>query len=59
MSDDIISFEDMRRTAGLEFEIFAPVFNIPMRFFWAYNFDPLEVFGEQRSTFEFAIGSTF
>ncbi len=59
LSDDKVSIRDMRRTAGLEFEIFAPVFNIPMRFFWAYNFDPLEIFGEQRSTFEFAIGSTF
>ena len=37
----------------------APVFNVPFRFFWAYNFDPLEIFGEQKSTFEFAIGSTF
>ncbi len=59
LSDDKVSIQDMRRTAGLEFEIFAPVFNVPMRFFWAYNFRPLEIFGEQKSTFEFAIGSTF
>ena len=59
LSDAKINFRDMRRTAGLEFEVFAPVFNVPMRFFWAYNFDPLEMFGEQKSTFEFAIGSTF
>lgn len=53
------SIAEMRRTAGLEFEVFAPVFNVPFRFFWAYNFEPLEVFAEERSTFEFAIGSTF
>lgn len=59
LSDEEIRLSEMRRTAGLEFEVFAPVFNVPFRFFWAYNFDPLEIFGEQRSTFEFAIGSTF
>ncbi len=59
LSDAKVSIKDMRRTAGLEFEVFAPVFNVPMRFFWAYNFEPLEFFGEQKSTFEFAIGSTF
>ncbi len=59
LSEDKFSIQDMRRTAGLEFEVFAPVFNVPMRFFWAYNFEPLEIFGEKKSTFEFAIGSTF
>ena len=59
LSDEKVSIQDMRRTAGLEFEVFAPVFNVPMRFFWAYNFRPLEIFGEKKSTFEFAIGSTF
>ncbi len=57
--DEAINLLDMRRTAGLEIEVFAPVFNVPFRFFWANNFDPLEIFGEERSTFEFAIGSTF
>lgn len=49
----------LRPTAGVEFRVFAPVFNVPFRFFWAYNFKPREQFGEERSTFEFAIGSTF
>ncbi len=56
---DAVSLKDMRRTVGLEFEVFAPVFNVPFRFFWAYNFKPLEFFGEKKSAFEFAIGSTF
>jgi len=50
---------EMRRTVGIEVEVFMPVFNVPFRFFWAHNFDPLEFFGETKSTFEFAIGSTF
>ncbi|MCH7825066.1 MAG: BamA/TamA family outer membrane protein, partial [Acidobacteria bacterium] len=53
------SLPDLRKTAGLEFRIFMPVFNVPFRFFWAYNFDPLARFGEERSSFEFAIGTTF
>ena len=53
------NFKDLRKTAGVEARIFVPMFNVPMRFFWAYNFDPLESFGEEKSTFEFAIGSTF
>ena len=59
LSEEKVSIGAMRRTVGLEFEVFAPVFNVPMRFFWAYNFRPLEIFGEKKSTFEFAIGSTF
>ncbi len=54
-----LPLDDLRKTAGLEFRIFMPVFNVPFRFFWAYNFDPLPQFGEERSTFEFAIGTTF
>ncbi|MFQ5742354.1 MAG: outer membrane protein assembly factor [Acidobacteriota bacterium] len=54
-----IDFGSLRKTAGVEFRIFAPVFNVPFRFFWAFNFDPLTQFGEERSTFEFAIGTTF
>jgi outer membrane protein insertion porin family len=50
---------ELRKTAGVEFRVFMPVFNVPFRFFWAYNLDPLLQFGEQRSTFEFAIGTTF
>jgi outer membrane protein insertion porin family len=50
---------DMRKTVGVEVEVFMPVFNVPFRFFWAHNFDPRELFGETKSTFEFAIGSTF
>ncbi len=53
------NLSDMRKSAGLEVEVFMPVFNVPFRFFWANNFDPLEIFGEKKSTFEFAIGSTF
>lgn len=59
LEEESVNLSEMRRTAGLEFEVFAPVFNVPFRFFWAYNFNPLELFGEQKSTFEFAIGSTF
>ena len=59
--DDAIALplDDLRKTAGFEFRVFMPVFNVPFRFFWAYNFDPLPQFGEERSTFEFAIGTTF
>jgi outer membrane protein insertion porin family len=53
------NLSEMRKTAGVEVEVFMPVFNVPFRFFWAHNFDPLELFGETTSTFEFAIGSTF
>ncbi len=53
------NFSEMRKTVGVEVEVFMPVFNVPFRFFWAHNFDPLEFFGETKSTFEFAIGSTF
>jgi len=53
------NLSEMRKTAGVEVEVFMPVFNVPFRFFWANNFDPLEIFGETKSTFEFAIGSTF
>ncbi len=53
------NLKDMRKTVGVEVEVFMPVFNVPFRFFWAHNFDPLELFGETKSTFEFAIGSTF
>lgn len=56
---DSLDLRDMRPTAGVEFRVFAPVFNVPFRFFWAYNFDPRQQFGEERSTFEFAIGNTF
>jgi len=59
LEDEKINLAEMRRTVGLEFEVFAPVFNVPFRFFWAHNFDPRELFGETKSTFEFAIGSTF
>ena len=59
LESEKVNLAEMRKTVGLEFEVFAPVFNVPFRFFWAYNFDPLEIFGEQKSTFEFAIGSTF
>ncbi len=52
-------WSELRKTAGVEFRIFMPVFNVPFRFFWAYNIDPMLQFGEQRSTFEFAIGTTF
>ena len=54
-----LPLSELRKTAGVEFRVFMPVFNVPFRFFWAYNFDPLPQFGEQRSTFEFAIGTTF
>ena len=54
-----LPLEELRKTAGVEFRVFMPVFNVPFRFFWAYNFDPLLRFGEERSTFEFAIGTTF
>ena len=52
-------WQELRKTAGVEFRVFMPVFNVPFRFFWAYNLDPLRQFGEQASTFEFAIGTTF
>lgn len=54
-----LPLSDLRKTAGVEFRMFMPVFNVPFRFFWAYNFDPLPQFGEERSSFEFAIGTTF
>jgi len=54
-----LPLSELRKTAGLEFRVFMPVFNVPFRFFWAYNFDPLPQFGEERSSFEFAIGTTF
>ena len=54
-----LPLSELRKTAGVEFRIFMPVFNVPFRFFWAYNFDPLPQFGEERSSFEFAIGTTF
>lgn len=54
-----LPLSELRKTAGVEFRVFMPVFNVPFRFFWAYNFDPLPQFGEERSTFEFAIGTTF
>jgi len=54
-----LPLSELRKTAGVEFRVFMPVFNVPFRFFWAYNFDPLPQFGEERSSFEFAIGSTF
>ena len=54
-----LPLSELRKTAGVEFRVFMPVFNVPFRFFWAYNFDPLAQFGEQRSSFEFAIGTTF
>jgi outer membrane protein insertion porin family len=57
--DDGLNLEDLRKTAGVEFRVFMPMFNVPFRFFWAYNFDPRPEFGEEKSTFEFAIGSTF
>jgi len=59
--DDQIALplDSLRKTAGVEFRVFMPVFNVPFRFFWAYNFDPLPQFGEERSSFEFAIGTTF
>jgi outer membrane protein insertion porin family len=57
--DDGLDLEDLRKTAGVEFRVFMPMFNVPFRFFWAYNFDPRPEFGEEKSTFEFAIGSTF
>ena len=57
--EDGFDLTDLRKTVGVEFKIFMPVFNVPFRFFWAYNFDPRVEFGEERSTFEFAIGSTF
>ena len=54
-----LKLTDLRKTAGVEFRVFMPMFNVPFRFFWAYNFDPRPEFGEEKSTFEFAIGSTF
>jgi outer membrane protein insertion porin family len=54
-----LPLDELRKTAGVEFRVFMPVFNVPFRFFWAYNFDPLPQFGEERSSFEFAIGTTF
>ena len=59
LENESINFGEMRRSAGVQVSVFAPVFNVPFRFFWAYNFDPLENVGEETSTFEFAIGSTF
>lgn len=59
LESESVKLSEMRKTAGLEVEVFMPVFNVPFRFFWAYNFDPREIFGETKSTFEFAIGSTF
>ncbi len=59
LESETVKLSEMRKTAGVEVEVFMPVFNVPFRFFWAYNFDPLEIFGETKSTFEFAIGSTF
>jgi outer membrane protein insertion porin family len=57
--DLAMPFDELRKTAGVEFRVFMPVFNVPFRFFWAYNFDPLTRFGEERSSFEFALGTTF
>lgn len=54
-----LPLSELRKTAGVEFRVFMPVFNVPFRFFWAYNFDPQAQFGEERSSFEFAIGTTF
>jgi len=54
-----LNLTELRKTAGVEFRVFMPMFNVPFRFFWAYNFDPRPEFGEEKSTFEFAIGSTF
>ena len=57
--DDGLNLTELRKTAGVEVGVFMPMFNVPFRFFWAYNFDPRPEFGEEKSTFEFAIGSTF
>ncbi len=46
-----------RHTAGIEFRVFLPIFQAPIRFIYGINLDPFP--DEDRTDFQFSIGSTF
>jgi len=50
-------FGNFRKTAGIEFRIFLPVFQAPIRFIYGINLDPYP--DEKSSDFQFSFGTTF
>jgi outer membrane protein insertion porin family len=50
-------FSLWRRTTGVELRVFLPMFQAPIRFIYGYNLDPF--FDEEKSDFQFSIGTTF
>jgi len=51
------SWKGLRSSTGVEARITLPVLNVPLRFIWSFN--PHGNPGEPRTSFRFAIGSTF
>jgi outer membrane protein insertion porin family len=51
------NLNNLRWTAGAELRLFVPVFQVPLRFIYAKNLDPLP--GDRFESFQFDIGTTF
>lgn len=56
-SDQEISLEDLRRTAGVELRVNIPAFGAPLRFIWSSNLDPYD--DDRFESFRFSVGASF
>lgn len=56
-SDQSPSFDDLRKTTGLELRINIPAFGAPLRFIWSNNLDPYE--DDRFESFRFSVGAGF
>ena len=61
LEDQRITFQDMRISYGIEARFVMPVLNVPFRLIYAWNPNRIgrEVFFVDKSTFKFAVGTTF
>jgi outer membrane protein insertion porin family len=57
LEGDKISFKDLRTSTGLEMRFIMPVLNVPFRLIYAFN--PNRDQFQPKSTFKFAVGTTF
>jgi outer membrane protein insertion porin family len=57
LEDEKMSFKDLRTSTGIEFRFLMPVLNVPFRLIYAWN--PSRDASTPRTTFKFAVGTTF
>ncbi|MDR1841001.1 MAG: BamA/TamA family outer membrane protein [Holophagales bacterium] len=51
--------EDLRRSVGVEFRFFLPISPAPLRLIWAHKLNPYDFDPDNKSDFQFSLGTTF